>query len=134
MPFRCSAVALCLFTPAAFAAEPAKAAPSPASPEYTPLPKECAAESPADAVCTSYGGTYRITIRPGETPCFVMKPVTATVKIDGKKELRGIGHAKELEPLGRALGMKNVETRVGADVRDGVCCVDLRLSAGSGAD
>lgn len=95
----------------------------------------CAAASPADETpCTGYGGTYRIVLRPrpdAKEKCLVKKPVEAKVTLEASAEYRGKGQARELEGLSRALGLVKPELRVGAAVRDGVCCVDLDLSDGT---
>lgn len=103
-------------------------APIAAAPQAA-LPKKCAADSPTDAPCVGYGGTYRIQLRPGDgTRCLVKKPIAATITVDGSTEYHGMGQAKELAPLARALGMATADLRVGAAVRAGVCCVDLEVS------
>jgi hypothetical protein len=112
------------------------AAPSPSS-SSAALPDKCAAESPVDAPCTSYGGTYRIRLapRPGaKEQCVVTKPVEATVTINGAATYKGMTKAAELAPLARALGLASPDLRIGAAVREGVCCVDLDLSDGSATE
>jgi hypothetical protein len=97
------------------------------------LPKKCAAESPVDAPCNSFGGTYRIRVAPrdgAKEKCVVAKAIDVKVTIDGSTTYRGRGQAEELEALGRSLGLTNPDLRVGAAVRDGVCCLDLDLSDG----
>jgi hypothetical protein len=110
--------------------------PSPAT-KAAQLPKECGAESPIDLPCSSYAGTYRVTVRQpapdGPSTCVVKESVTAAVTLTGARGYDGFGHATGLEALGNALGMKaKPDHRIGADVREGVCCVDLELSDQSG--
>lgn len=107
------------------------ALPAVAIAEPTQLPKKCAADSPVDEPCKSYGGTYRVSLRPrdGEKKCLLeKKPVEARVKINGSKTYRGMGQAPELAALAKALGFPKSDLRIGADVRDGVCCIDLEVS------
>jgi hypothetical protein len=95
------------------------------------LPKKCAADSPADEPCATYGGTYRVRLTPrpsASESCFVKKPIEALVTVNGTASYRGVGQAEELRAFGKALGLRNPELRLGADVRDGVCCVDLDVS------
>jgi hypothetical protein len=104
---------------------------TPASP--VALPKKCAAESPVDAPCTSIGGTYRIRITPrasAKEHCFVTRSVEGKLTIDGNATYKGLGQASELDELGRSLGLEKPDLRIGAAVRDGVCCIDLILSDG----
>ena len=93
------------------------------------LPKKCAADSPVDDPCPTYGGTYRIKLTPrtGEQ-CIVKKAAEARIRISGANAYRGIGQATELAPLAKAIGKPNSDLRIGADVREGVCCIDLEIS------
>ena len=107
------------------------AVPAVATAEPTQLPKKCAADSPVDEPCTSYGGTYKISVRQreGEKRCLTTKKrAEARVKISGTKTYEGIGQATELAAYARALGFPKSDLRIGADVRDGVCCIDLEVS------
>lgn len=94
------------------------------------LPEVCAADSPVARPCASYAGNYRIRLAPRETDkraCVVKRRVTATVTLHDKP-YTGMELAAELAPLARAIGMERASLRIGAAVRDGVCCIDLDLS------
>ena len=111
---------------------------TPQRPSPTPLAPRCSAESPTDDACVSYGGTYRIILGPAvpddDPACVVTRPVTATVTLDGDATFQGKGHATQLDPLGKALGLrKKPDHRLGASIRDGVCCVDLELHDETGS-
>lgn len=100
------------------------------------LPKRCAADSPVDQACESYGGTYLITLGPAESgadkACVVSRTVTAKVVLDGSVAYSGRGAGHELDALGKTLGVKKPDHTVGAAVRKGVCCVDLEVRDDAG--
>lgn len=82
----------------------AAAAPSPvvqhgAGPALpTPLPKRCAADSPIDSECSSYGGSYRIVARPRVDPgehCLVDLSIASKGLIGKLGNLLG-GHSGEI--------------------------------------
>jgi hypothetical protein len=108
---------------------------SQASAEPKQLPKKCVAESPVDEPCTSLKGRYKIELsqRAGASKCVLTKPVSAVLAItsEGKKP------AFDAQPLIKALGLrprgKDDVPELGADIRDGVCCMDLRVYGRVGA-
>jgi hypothetical protein len=96
------------------------------------LPTKCAAEFPVDAPCTKLAGKYKIALAPREKSCVVTK------KAAGILTVRGEGKAPKFDagPLLEALGLKpskKDKPELGAAIRDGVCCLDLRLYATKGA-
>jgi hypothetical protein len=95
-----------------------------------PLPKKCAADSPTDAPCRSIKGRYKIELAPRDKSCVVTKRVSAIldVKSDGKKP------AFDARALANAIGLRRGHPpELTADIRDGVCCLDLRLYGLAGA-
>lgn len=97
-----------------------------------PLPKRCAAESPVDLPCTRIAGRYRIELIPREKRCVVAKRTSAVLRVFGE----GRSPRFDATPLVRALGLtpgKDDAPELGAAIRDGVCCLDLRLYGTRGA-
>jgi hypothetical protein len=96
--------------------------------EPTQLPKECAAESPVDEACTAITGRYRIELAPrqGTKSCVLAKKASAILTVSSE----GRTPSFDAKPLVRALNLrqrKDAAPVLGADIRDGVCCLDLRL-------
>jgi hypothetical protein len=90
------------------------------------LPKKCAAESPMDTPCTAIAGRYQIELAPRDNSCVVTRKVTGVLTISGE----GRKPAFDAKSLVKALGLvpkKGDEPVLGAAIRDGVCCIDLRL-------
>lgn len=86
------------------------------------------------ALPSKCGGTYHVRIAPRASEgehCVVTKPIEADVTIDGSATYKGKGQASELDALAKALGLKKADLRVGAALREGVCCVDLDLGDGT---
>ncbi|MBK9031853.1 MAG: hypothetical protein IPL61_11095 [Myxococcales bacterium] len=91
-----------------------------------PLPKRCAADSPTDTPCPQLAGRYRITLAPRGESCVVKRKALGVLTVRGE----GTKPAFDARPLVRALGLragKGDEPQLGAALRDGVCCLDLRL-------
>lgn len=91
-----------------------------------PLPKKCAAESPDDTPCSKIAGKYKIELAPREKSCVVKKKTSAivTIKSEGNRP------KFDAAPLLRALGLRPLKTdppELSSAIRDGVCCIDLRL-------
>ena len=108
------------------------AVPMLAAAEPQQLPKKCSADSPVDDPCEHYGGTYLVSITPEQgDKCVVKKPAKARVKVDKTVTYRGLEKSPELAALARALGMPRADFRIGADIRDGVCCLDFDISDAS---
>jgi hypothetical protein len=53
------------------------------------------------------------------------------VTLSAANSYRGDEQAPELRALAKALGLRKPSLRVGAAVREGVCCIDLELSDGT---
>lgn len=90
------------------------------------LPKKCAADSPVDTPCTKLAGRYRIALARREKSCVVTKKATGTltVRSEGKQP------KFDAKPLLKALGLTpgtQDQPKLGAAIRDGVCCLDLAL-------
>jgi hypothetical protein len=101
------------------------------------LPKRCVAESPNDVPCSAIAGTYRLRIEPvtHDDRCFIKKPIEADVTL-GLPLKDGLGLVDtKAQKLVKKLGWKQrkIDDRgASADLRDGVCCIDLRLTETSG--
>ena len=109
-----------------------KAPAAPLADEVQELPKKCAADSPRDKPCSSYGGTYKIRLAPDPAhpaSCFE-NVVETTVRLRAETKY---GDRRDLTwELGRllqALRVRDTAPTLGSAVRDGVCCVDIDVSA-----
>jgi len=105
------------------------------APPARQLPKKCVAESPSDVPCASFAGTYRVRVSPraDNKKCIVGKPIDATIKV-GKALDKGLAEL-DAKALLAKLGFrprKDDTPEAGAAVRDGVCCVDVRLTETTG--
>lgn len=97
--------------------------------EPAPLPKRCVADSPTDQVCTSIKGSYRIELSPAtdETACVVTTPVSGILTVTSEGKVPTF----EAKALSASLGLQEAPG-LGADIRDGVCCLDLRMQGSLG--
>lgn len=91
-----------------------------------PLSKKCAAESPDDTPCSKIAGRYKIELAPREKSCVVKKKASGvlTIKSEGNRP------TFDAKPLLRALGLrptKDDPPELSSAIREGVCCIDLRL-------
>ena len=96
-----------------------------------PLPKQCAADSPTDRPCTRLAGRYRLKLTPRTGTCVVTAPAEAELTVSGE----GKTPALDAAPLVRALGLTpgpDDAPALSAAIRDGVCCLDLRLYGHAG--
>ncbi|MDX2092376.1 MAG: hypothetical protein SFX73_31220 [Kofleriaceae bacterium] len=96
------------------------------------LPQKCAADSPRDQPCTSYGGTYKVLLEPDpdEKPsCFGTKALETTLRLKGDTKYGNRRDLSwELGGLLKALKVRDKAPSLGSAVRDGVCCIDLDVS------
>jgi hypothetical protein len=95
----------------------------------------CSAPSPpAGEPCTSIEGTYRLKLTPNDSPCVLTKPIEATFTI-GKP----LGNGRVTfgsRDLVKRLGFKprrDDTVAASAAIREGVCCIDLRLTETRGS-
>lgn len=105
------------------------------APARRQLPKRCVADSPIDSPCAAVPSTYRLRIEPVEHDdrCFITKPIETQVWIGkplqyGLVQLRANDLVKKLRWKQR----KDDDHKASADIRDGVCCIDVRLTQTTG--
>lgn len=107
-------------------------APAVASAEPTQLPDVCVADAPVDEPCTALRGRYRFEIvrSYAEAPrCVIGKKLAGTLTITSVK-----GPPSRLIPTFKLTSLRKAlrltatpEVSVGVGLRDGVCCIDLRI-------
>lgn len=106
--------------------------PALASAQPQQLPEVCVAVAPVDAPCTSLRGRYRFVITPRDdgARCVVTKKLTGTLTVTRVQgEPRRAKPSFKLTSLRKPLGLTAApKTELGAALRDGVCCLDLRVT------